>query len=358
MATSIFFTESRDFKLIKDRILTHEDYYLVYIYADTSNIKIPKELIKELPIYGNNLIWVDTAFMDAADISHHIVFTIGQLVDPEDEINFYLVSRSAKLEKTIVFLRNQGIPAELISELVEKSKPAKSKGTGKRGRPKKAAAEKAAVPAEARKRGRPAKPASEKVEAVPVEPKKRGRKKTTKPVEPKAAKKRGRPKKEAAAITEAVPAAPKKRGRPAKEKPTKQESVKQPKEKKVKEKKETKKAAKKPAKKAKAKKVKAKKTVVKGPKPSKPRKVKPITESDINAKLEKFQVTDSIASKALSELFGIRKTERPKQLKTLVEKIARTTLEDETVVERLIDQMVTMGVIEVDSANGKVQYKD
>jgi len=358
MATSIFFTESRDFKLIKDRILTHEDYYLVYIFADTSNIKIPKELIKELPIYGNNLIWVDTAYMDSTDISHHIVFTIGQLVDPEEEINFYLVSRSAKLEKTIVFLRNQGIPAELISGLPEKTKPVKTKGAGKRGRPKKAAAVEESVPAPAKKRGRPARPAAEKAVVADAEPKKRGRKKLTAPAEPKTDKKRGRPKKEAAAIVEAVPAAPKKRGRPAKEKPVKVVAEKKPKEKKVKETKETKKAAKKPVKKAKAKKAKVKKVVSKGPKPSKPRKVKPITEGEINAKLESFKVSDSIASKALSDLFGMRKTERPKQLKTLVERIARTTLEDETVVERLIDQMVSLGIIEVDTTNGKVQYKD
>jgi hypothetical protein len=358
MATSIFFTESRDFKLIKDRILTHEDYYLVYIYADTSNIKIPKELIKELPIYGNNLIWVDTAHMDSADISHHIVFTIGQLVDPEEEINFYLVSRSAKLEKTIVFLRNQGIPAELISEAPEKAKPAKAKNTGKRGRPKKAAPVNKEIPAKGKKRGRPAKPVAEKAAVTDAEPKKRGRKKAAAPAEPKTDKKRGRPKKAEAAVVEAVPVAPKKRGRPAKEKPVKEAAEKKPKEKKVKEKKEPKKAAKKPVKKAKAKKAKVKKAAPKGPKPSKPRKVKPITESEINAKLEGFKVTDSIASKALSDLFGMRKTERPKQLKNLVDRIARTTLEDETVVERLIDQMVSMGIIEVDSASGKVQYKD
>ena len=137
MSTSIFFTESKDFKLIKDRILHHEDDYLVYVYADTSNIRIPRELIMELPKYGNNLIWVDTADMDAADLSHHIVLTIGQLINPEEEIDFYIVSKSSKFEKTVIFLRNQGVPAELIAPLQSDEKPEKIKGTGRRGRPKK-----------------------------------------------------------------------------------------------------------------------------------------------------------------------------------------------------------------------------
>jgi len=195
MASSIYFTESKDFKLIKEKILFQEDYFLVYVYADTSNIRIPKEMIRELPVYGNNLIWVDTANMDAVTISNHMVLTIGQLLDPEEDLNFFIVSKTQKYEKMIQFLRNQGISAELIVGDTPATAP-KAK-TGRRGRPKKVAAvtveaeaapkkrgRKKAVIAEAaleveteqpvRKKGRPKK---EKPEAhAKPEPKKRGRK--------------------------------------------------------------------------------------------------------------------------------------------------------------------------------------
>ena len=340
MATSIFFTESRDFKLIKNRILTHEDYYLVYVYADTSNIKIPKELIKELPIYGNNLIWVDTAMMDSSDITHHIVLTIGQLVDPEEEINFYLVSRSAKLEKTIIFLRNQGIPAELIAGAEEKVVKTVKKGTGKRGRPKKVKEEKAAEPGTAKKRGRPKTVKSEI------------------PAETKAPKKRGRPKKEvvASAQVEAVPAAPKKRGRPAAAKPAKE--VKPKKEKKVKEKKAKEKAPAKPAKKSTAKAKKTKSAPKKGPKPSRPRVEKPITAEEVGEKVARYQIDDSNANLVLTNLFGMKKTVRPKLLPKLVEWISHTTLEDDTVSERLINQMAIGGIIEIAPETNRITYKD
>jgi hypothetical protein len=156
----------------------------------------------ELPKYGNNLIWVDIVDMDASDLSHHIVLTIGQLINPEEEIDFYIVSKSSKFEKTVIFLRNQGIPAELISPAQDEIKDEKPKGTGRRGRPKKVQATENA-PVKTGKRGRPKK-VQEAV--VPV----------TENIEvPK--KKRGRPAAAKAPVTEAIPAEPKKRGRKKKE---------------------------------------------------------------------------------------------------------------------------------------------
>ncbi len=114
MATSIFFTESKDFKLIRERILSQEESYLVYVYADTSNIKIPKELIRELPIYGNNLIWVNTVEMDTNQIINHIVLTIGQFLNAEEELNFFVATKTPKYNKTLDFLASQNIPVEII----------------------------------------------------------------------------------------------------------------------------------------------------------------------------------------------------------------------------------------------------
>lgn len=341
MATSIFFTESKDFKLIKERILSQEDYYLVYVYADTTNIKIPKELIKELPIYGNNLIWIDTANMDTSEISHHIVLTIGQLIDPEEEVNFYIVSKSVKFEKTIIFLRNQGIPAELIMGSVEQEPVKKGKATGRRGRPKKSKkAEKPAGPA--KKRGRPKKEAVvEEAVVVAAEPKKRGRKKkevtgVEVPEVPSTPKKRGRPKKVESAAAEIVP-----------EKPVK-----------VKVKKEKKAPKKTTAKKAKKTKKVKKAAAVKGPKPSNPRKEKPITDEDVKAKLAAFEVDDEQVQQAESLLFNISKVKRPKLLGKLVALITTKAIVDDTEAERIINRLSELGVIEVTPGTGKIKYKD
>ncbi len=348
MATSIFFTESKDFKLIKERILSQEDYYLVYIYADTSNIKIPKELIKELPVYGNNLIWVDTAHMDSNAISHHMVLTVGQLMDPEEEIDFFIVSKSVKYEKTVLFLRNQGIPAELIAGITEKPAAKKTKGAGRRGRPKKA--DQAGKPAsEGKKRGRP-----KKVQSVPEtakeeeKPKKRGRKKSAvtegQAPEVKASKKRGRPKKAAAAVTEPVPQESKKRGRPAKEKPKKVATKK----------------AKKTRKPAKPKKIK-KPAVKEGPKPSKPRKEKPITEADVTAKLAAFQIEDDEVKHPAEKLFAVNKARRPKLKAKLIHQITADTtwgVVNEMDAERIVNRMKEQGMLDIDESSQKIHYKD
>lgn len=185
MATSIYFTESKDFKLIRERILSQESDYLVYVYADTSNIKIPKDLIKELPIYGNNLIWVNMAEFDHSQLVNHVILTIGQYLMADDPIEFYIVSKTNKFDKALGLLLSEGVIAEVIAPAeVSQAK----KKPGRRGRPKtvKTAPAKpvATEAAEApKRRGRPpkAKPAEEiKTDAAP---KKRGRK----PGRPKSA---------------------------------------------------------------------------------------------------------------------------------------------------------------------------
>lgn len=186
MTTSIYFTESKDFKLIKERILNQKNDYLVYVYADTTNIKIPKDLIRELPIYGNNLIWVNTAEFDNSQLVNHVILTIGQYLIADDPIEFFIASKTAKYEKAIELLKSEGIQAELILPAVaitEKKKP------GRRGRPK---GSKNAVSKHAA--------ASQTNEDSPVK-KKRGRPKKekteeTKTVTKKSGRKPGRPKKE------------------------------------------------------------------------------------------------------------------------------------------------------------------
>jgi len=326
MATSIFFTESKDFKLIKDRILHQEDNYLVYVYADTTNIRIPRELIMELPKYGNNLIWVDTAEMDVSDLSHHIVLTIGQLMNPEEEIDFYIVSKSSKLQKTIIFLRNEGIAAEMIAPAPEKVSTSKTEKAGRRGRPKKAQVQETAV-VKTGKRGRPKK---ESVESIPVTEtndtpkKKRGRpgKAQTQPVEddnpPVAAKsKRGR--KAAAAsgiIAEEVPAKA---------------------EKKTKGPKKTKKS--------------------KEVKPRKTRVDKEITADMIAEKLAKYEAADTDLSMVLTRLFSLKKVARPKFESKLITLIKDITLDDDISAENILGHLKEIKILESE-AGGRISYKD
>jgi hypothetical protein len=359
MATSIFFTESKDFKLIKDRILNLEDNYLVYVYADTTNIRIPRELIMQLPRYGNNLIWVDTAEMDSSELSHHIVLTIGQLVNPEEEIDFYIVSKSSKLEKTIIFLRNQGIAAEMIGPELEKSKPAKTKGTGRRGRPRKIQTEEKPV-TKSGKRGRPRKekPAGEVAE-IPVKTGKRGRpKKVQAEVMPaaevaaKPKKKRGRPSLAKVPAEVAAPAEPKKRGRKKIEKPVTDEKPKR-----------GRKAAVKPeaaaavvpveAKVKKGRKVKASKEV----KSRKPRIDKEITEEMVAGKLNLYETSDTNLSMVMSRLFGLKKVSRPKFTVKLIDMVKDITLEDDTIAEGIVSQLQALQILET-GEDGRVHYKD
>jgi hypothetical protein len=333
MATSIFFTESKDFKLIRDRILNMEDNYLVYVYADTTNIRIPKELIMQLPRYGNNLIWVDTADMDSADLSHHIVLTIGQLLNPEEEIDFYIVSKSSKLEKTIFFLRNQGIPAEMVGPAEEK--PKAEKKSGKRGRPRKAKSDvKATV--KTGKRGRPKKEQVVVEEAsAPVKTGKRGRPKKAQEIVPAAdtveapRKKRGRPSLAKAEITEAKPV---KKTRKKKAEAT--EAVAAPEVKKAK---------------------KAKK--VKEAKPRKQRIDKEITEAMVQEKLAAYPSDDNNLTTVLQRLFNLKKVARPRFAAKLIELIKDSTLEDDTTAERIITGMQNLKVIEATS-DGRIFYKD
>jgi hypothetical protein len=343
MATSIFFTESRDFKLIKDRILNQEDNYLVYVYADTTNIRIPRELIMELPKYGNNLIWVDTAEMDTSDLSHHIVLTIGQLINPEEEIDFYIVSKSSKLEKTIIFLRNQGIAAEMIAPAQDKSKKSKTKKSGRRGRPKKAATEEGSV-VETGKKGRlkKEKPVNESVEGQ-VKSGKRGRPKKNQAESTEAAapmetpkKKRGRPSVAKAPAEEAIPAEPKKRGR-------KPSAINEDSAEKTVAKKEKKG---KPAKKAKEAK-----------EPRKQRIDKEITEDMIQEKLSLYTTADPNTSMVMTRLFGLKKVARPKFESKLIDMIKDLTLEDDSMAEQVVNQLKEMQILQAGDA-GRILYKD
>lgn len=346
MATSIFFTESKDFKLIKDRILNHEDNYLVYVYADTTNIRIPRELIMQLPKYGNNLIWVDTAEMDSSDLSHHIVLTIGQLVNPEEEIDFYIVSKSSKLEKTIIFLRNQGIPAEMIAPEGDKPKSKKTKGTGRRGRPKKVQTE--GEPAA--KTGRRGRPKKVQAEATPA----------AQGIEvPK--KKRGRPSLAKVAAEEALPTEPKKRGRKKLEKPVVEEKPKRGRKAAVK----LENAAEKTVVK-KEKKVKSEKKVKKAKKEKKAKEVKErkqrvdkeITEEMVQEKLGLYTTSDTNLSLVMSKLFSLKKVARPKFEAKLIDFIKRETLEDDTVAEGIVTQLQEMQVLDSTGTGGRVFYKD
>jgi len=334
MATSIFFTESKDFKLIKDRILNQEDDYLVYVYADTTNIRIPKELIMQLPKYGNSLIWVDTAEMDVSDLSHHIVLTIGQLLNPEEEIDFYIVSKTSKLEKTIIFLRNQGIPAEIISPAEEK--PKAEKGKGRRGRPRKVTA----------------------IEQPKVKTGKRGRPKKEKPVEEVVEAKvktgkRGRPKKvkEVSPVEATVETPKKKRGRPS-TKPVTEEKPKRGRKPKVKVEEPKVAVAIKKEKKAK----KAAKT--KEAKPRKQRVDKEITAEMIQEKINAIPTSDTDVITVLTKLFSLKKVARPKFEAKLIDMIKDITLEDDTMAERIITQMQELQLLDSTSKDGRVLYKD
>lgn len=133
MAATIYFSETRDFKIIRNLIIEEKNEYLVYIYADTKNTKIPRDLIKDLPVFGNNIIWINSSDMDSSQIINHVALTIGQYFDVEDPISFVITSHTSRYDKAISLFKSQNVSVELIGVSVEK--PAKKK-SGKRGRPK------------------------------------------------------------------------------------------------------------------------------------------------------------------------------------------------------------------------------
>jgi len=358
MATSIFFTESKDFKLIKDQILSLEDDYLVYVYADTTNVRIPKELIMQLPKYGNNLIWVDSADMEVLDLSQHIVLTVGQLMNHEEDIVFYIVSKTSKLEKTVAFLKKQNIPVEWVAPELDKSKPIK-KGTGRRGRPKKVVT--GEEPVKTGKRGRPRKekPAAEGDEA-PVKKGKRGRPKKEQPIEettgsPEKKGRRGRPRKEVVPSAEPAEASQKRRGRPRKGEPA-VVSTNEPKKRGRKRVVKTD-AEGNPIKATGTRKMK-KNNVYTEPKIRKPRVDKEITEEMIQEKLALYATSDANLSTVMTKLFSLKKVARPKFTAKLIDFIKIETLEDDTVAESIVGQLQDLQVLESTGANGRVYYKD
>ena len=183
MAISIYFTESKDFKLIKSRILNIQDDYHVYVYADTANAKIPKDLIRELPVYGNNLFWVNTLGFDSSQLTNHIVLTVGRFLDSDEPIEFYIATKTQRYAKAVELLKSQGVLIDVISpgEDVETTKPRR------RGRPRKGKTEEPTVEAP-KKRGRPPKNKAAVEDKAPGKSKKEDK--------PKKAAKRGRPRKE------------------------------------------------------------------------------------------------------------------------------------------------------------------
>ncbi len=188
MATTIYFTETKDFKIIKDQILAQEDYFLVYVYADTTNVRIPKEMIRELPVYGNNLIWIDTANLDNAAVSNHIALTIGQLLNPEEDMVFQVVSKTAKFEKLVIFLRNQGIAVDWIGGEAEKAiKPATKTRKPRAAKKAKSVVAEGAEAQPPKKRGRPKK-VQTVAESTPKAEKPAKKSKKTKTAAPKKTK--------------------------------------------------------------------------------------------------------------------------------------------------------------------------
>jgi len=299
MTTSIYFTESKDFKLIKERILAQKNDYLVYVYADTTNIKIPKDLIKELPIYGNNLIWVNTAEFDNSQLVNHVILTIGQYLFSEDPIEFFIATKTAKYEKAIGLLKSQDIQAELIlpeGVITEKKK------TGKRGRPKgsknvKSKITKASASPEAgavkKKRGRPKK---EKTE-------------DTKAVAKKAGRKPGRPKNEEKPVSQKKAAG--KPGLPKKETKTRKKRVE-----------------------------------------------KAISLEDINAKLQQFQSKDGDVELMQKKLFSIGKVKRPKFDIKLSDMIQNELAIGASEADSLINKMKKTGMMDNSGKGGRIKYKD
>lgn len=280
----------------------------MYVYADTTNVKIPREMIMELPKYGNNLIWVDTAEMDATDLSHHIVLTIGQLINPEEEIDFYIVSKNSRFQKTMIFLRNQGIAAEMIAPASEKPVVEKAKTAGRRGRPRKE------------------KPVIETTVAT-IEPTK---------------KKRGRPAKVKVVDSESItPPVKAKRGRKPKSEATVNKTV--TKEKPAKTAKETGKVKEKKEKKEK--------------KPRKQRVDKEITADMVQEKLSRYESPDTNLSMVMARLFGLKKVARPKFDIKLINLIKDITLEDDLVAENVLAHLKDLNILSIEKG-GRILYKD
>ncbi len=304
MAVTIYFSETKDFKLIRELVLAETNDYLVYVYADTKNIKIPRDLIRDLPVFGNNIIWVDSAKMDTSQIVNHVVLTIGQFLNAEDPINFIIASRTSRYEKAISLLAEQGINVEQIgmsAETVTK-KPGRKRGRPKgsknvKNRAAQLSSETSPEPAAKKKRGRPRKIKADE----PVQ--------TTK-------KKRGRPPKDKS-VTE-IQIAPKKRGRPRK---TRTEEV----------------AAK---------------------KGRKPRTEKAVSEEMVAEKVKQFASKDQDVSKIQEIIFALRKVQRPKFDLKLAEFIQSVLAIDITTANTVIEKMKATGMMDNSGKGGRLIYKD
>jgi hypothetical protein len=250
----------------------------------------------------------------------------------------------------------------MIAPEGDKPKSKKTKGTGRRGRPKKVQTE-GEPAAKTGRRGRPKKekPETEAVE-VPVKTIKRGRPKKVQAEATPAAqgieapkKKRGRPSLAKVAAEEALPTEPKKRGRKKLEKPVVEEKPKRGRKAAVKLENAAEKTVVKKEKKVKSeKKVKKAKEV----KERKQRVDKEITEEMVQEKLGLYTTSDTNLSLVMSKLFSLKKVARPKFEAKLIDFIKRETLEDDTVAEGIVTQLQEMQVLDSTGTGGRVFYKD
>ncbi len=188
MSTTIYFAETKDFKLLKSRLTDTEGEFRVYLYADTSNVKIPKDIIKSLPKIGNYLVWEDIAGFDSSQLVNHIVFMIGQYMMLEEQFEFFIATKTQRYAKTVELLQREGVLIDVIAPEEPTSQPAKKR----RGRPPKAkiAQEETAQPK--RGRGRPRKNPVIEPAVIETPKKKRGRpkKQAEEPKKTKSAKSR------------------------------------------------------------------------------------------------------------------------------------------------------------------------
>ncbi len=277
MATTIFFTETKNFKLIKSRISNIEDDFLVYLYADTSNLKIPKDIIKELPIVGNELVWIDTAGFDPSQLSNHIVFMIGQFMQLDEPVEFYIATKTARYAKVVELLQSQGV----LIDLILPDEPSQVKKTSRRGRPRKTE--------------------SQSTEQKPKRWPGRPRKDSTATVAADSKPKRG-------------PGRPKKSDTP----------------------------------------VKAKKTE----KTRKPREEKPISDEQINEKLQRFPTSDANVEQIQKALFGLGKVKRPKIDSKLTDMIKELLGEGDQEAASIIDQLKATGMLDNSGKGGRIKYQD
>lgn len=323
---------------MKDHLNLESDDYLIYVYADTKNVKLSRDLVKDLPVYGNNIIWVDSSNMDPGQIVNHVVLTVGQDMNTEEPINFYIASKTTKYEKAVQMMNTEGVPVEQIGAVIEK---AARKAKGRPGRPKRVKTQD--VAAEDKPRRKPGRPPKAKVEEEGI-------------VEEKTAKKPGRPPKAKMQIVGTEEEMPRKKpGRPKRIK-TDEELFAEAKPKK------------KPGRKPKAEKEATAKPAKRGRKPksetaSKPAKKriridKPVTEDMVRVRMMRFPTTDPDVEQMQKEVFFLRKVQRPKFDNKLSEMIQNKLGVGEAEADSIVRKMKETGMMTNEGLGGRLIYQD